>query len=130
MHKSVLFAVGLLTALAGCASGPRATNIDQASPHATWQGVVRALQIADYASLRRLTTDEGYSQLTRDRQGKRVPDKLVRVKGHAWGRFEARVYKQTDSTAVLHIGPDFRQHTITFYKLGSTWKLGSWVPAE
>jgi len=102
----------------------------EASPRAAWKAVLDAMAAEDIEALKSLTTDKGFTSLTRTARGKILTSKDLQSLARAWGRFEVRWKKPGSSSATALMGPEPKEHGLFFKRIGDGWKLDEWRPGR
>lgn len=99
------------------------------TPEAAWDRLLAAMRGGDEPAIARYTTPAGLASLE-----KRVIDEPRKVAfarwGKGWAAWEVRWKKKTATEAEASLGPEVKEHGLSFVKVDGSWKLNRWMPGE
>jgi hypothetical protein len=106
---------------------PSATVAD--TPEACEQLLFAAMRAGDEAAIERYTTAKGRASIYDRIKGE---ERVVALKrwGKGWAEWETRWRKKTEDRAEAVMGPESKEHGLTFIRENGAWKLDRWQPGE
>lgn len=95
----------------------------------TWRALLAAMRAGDDAAIERYTTASGRASLEKGVSGE---DKHVAFArwGKGWVDWELRWKKRDATRAEAALGPEAKEHGLTFVLIEGAWKLDRWQPGE
>ncbi len=97
-------------------------------PEAVWADLLRSLRAADRAAIQRLTTAQGFQDLTIRANGVRLADEELRRLGAAWSTWQLRPKGGGEQERSYLMGPEIKEHTLVFSQTADGWRLARWHP--
>lgn len=98
------------------------------SPEIVRLELIAALQNADRVTLKKLTTENGFRELTTDNNGQLSEIDLRRC-GEDWSKLEMRLQRMNEQQRVYYMG-EYRHSAVIFERIDNRWLLAGWRGAE
>jgi len=118
-----------------CTNPTKQTDAQAPStPQKAFNLVVLAMQRGDIAAIERLTTQDGIESMRFNTRAAVAggQDSITVFKNldKTWASWELRWQPVEGDRALLHMGPEIKQHSLAFVHTASGWKLDRWTPGR
>ena len=105
-------------------------DLRRTSPGAAWKALLDAMRAGDEAAMARFATPAGLRSITVPAIGPRRPAAKLKSLARVWSRFNVRWGKWDKTEAHAAMGPEVKEHGLTFTFTPEGWKLAEWRPGK
>jgi hypothetical protein len=128
--RSQWFSIFVVVAgfLTGCATHSPVTHVaEPREVEEVWAALLQRMEVGDVEGVRRLTTDQGFRDLTKGSTKDNVSQQLSYF-GKAVHSWTLRFYATRADVKQYHAGPEGREAGIEFVNGEAGWRLNRWIP--
>lgn len=95
---------------------------------AVWHRLCKAMQKVDRGQLRRLTTEQGYRDVTSSLGSVALKDEEIRQRGLSWDIAKLKLDTAIAEAKIYRIGEELAEQTAVFEETPDGWRLARWFP--